>query len=338
MDLAALGRPPRLLDRVRAAVRLRHLSRQTEKAYVGWTRRYVLFHGKRHPDAMGVAEVGRFLEHLAVEAEVSASTQNQALNALVFLYRHVLGRELGALGEVPRAQRSRHAPVVLTPEETSLVLAALAVVHRLVATLLYGAGLRVGEAVALRVKDLDFAYGQITVANGKGGEGRVTLLPEAVRADLAPHLARLQRRYRADLEAGAAGAWLPPALARKHPAAEREWAWQWLFPSTRLLADPGDGQLRRFHLHPSAVQRAIRVAARATGIAKRIGCHTLRHSFATHLLASGYDIRTVQELLGHKSVKTTMIYTHVLNRGGRAVRSPADLLPTPPSPRTNLFR
>jgi len=317
---------PRLLDRVRAALRARHYSRRTEKAYVHWIKRYIFFHGKRHPAEMGAAEVTAFLTALAVRDRVAASTQNQALNALLFLYREILGVELPWLDGLVRAKRPQHLPTVLTREEVRTVLEQLDRAPRLMALLLYGAGLRLLECCRLRIKDVDFATNQITIRDGKGSKDRVTMLPSAVKIDLARHVERARALHQRDLAAGAGWVELPWALGRKYPNAGREWAWQWVFPATRLYVDPSTGQRRRHHLHESVVQRAVREAVLKAGLAKKATCHTLRHSFATHLLEDGHDIRTVQELLGHQDVSTTMIYTHVLNRGPAAVRSPADRL------------
>ncbi len=318
------GNRPRLLDRVRAAIRVKHYSRRTEKAYVGWIRRFVLFHGKRHPATLGAAEVTAFLSHLAVRRRVSASTQNQALCALLFLYREVLEMDLPWLDELVRAKRPQRVPVVLDRAEVRALLAHLHGTPWLVASLLYGAGLRLLEAMRLRVKDVDFQRREIVVRDGKGAKDRRTLLPGSVRRPLAEHLRRVRRQHVADLATGRGEAPLPVSLARKYPAAGREWGWQWVFPATRHYRDPATGRRRRHHLHESVVQRAVKRAAREAGLVKPATCHTLRHSFATHLLEAGYDIRTIQELLGHRDVSTTMIYTHVLNRGGRGVRSPLD--------------
>jgi len=316
---------PRLLDRVRGELRVRHKSPKTEKAYTAWIRRYILFHDKRHPADMAEPEITAFLTHLAVKRKVSASTQNQALSALLFLYRDVLGIELGTLAAV-RARRTRKLPVVLTRGEVLRVLERLDGVPRLVATLLYGSGLRLMEALRLRVKDIDFSFHQIAIRDGKGGKDRVTMLPALVEDSLREHLEQVRQVHRRDLADGVGSVYLPHALARKYPNAGTEWVWQYVFPSTSLAADRETGEMRRFHTSPRTIQRAVKFAARKAGIAKRATCHTLRHSFATHLLIGGYDIRTVQELLGHRSVRTTMIYTHVLNRGGQGVQSPADAL------------
>jgi len=308
----------RLLDQVRAAIRLRHYSRRTEKAYAGWIRRFILFHEKRHPAEMGKAEVTRFLSHLAVEAKVSASTQNQALSALLFLCGEVLNQELGWLDEIVRAKRPARLPVVLSREEVRALLCSLSGVEALMASLLYGAGLRLLECCRLRVKDVEFSR------DGKGARDRVTLLPAGVAAPLAAHLGRVQVQHEGDLRAGLGSVELPLALERKYPRAAFEWGWQWVFPATRHYTDPVSGRRRRHHLHESVLQKAVREAALRARIARPASCHALRHSFAIHLLENGYDIRTIQELLGHKDVSTTMIYTHVLNRGGRGVRSPLD--------------
>ncbi len=318
--------PPRLLDRVRAAIQVRHFSRRTEEAYVGWIRRFVLFHGKRHPSEMGEAEITAFLSHLATARRVSASTQNQALSALLFLYQQVLGRELEWLDGVVRAKAPHRLPVVLTRDEVRDVLDRMDGVPRIVATVLYGSGLRLLEGLQIRVKDLDLARGEITVRAGKGARDRRTMLPRGVVAALRHHLESVRDQHSRDLAEGAGWVEMPEALDRKYPNAGREWPWQWVFPATRQYVHPATRQVRRHHLHETVLQRALRSAVLAAGLSKRATCHSLRHSFATHLLEDGYDIRTVQELLGHKDVSTTMIYTHVLNRGGRGVVSPADRL------------
>jgi integron integrase len=315
---------PRLLDQVREAIRARHYSRRTEKAYVHWIKRYIFFHGKRHPAELGASEVTTFLTSLAVRDKVAASTQNQALSALLFLYREVLGVELPWLDDVVRAKRPQHLPVVLTRDEVRAVLQRLDGVPRLMALLLYGGGLRLLECCRLRVKDVDFATNQIVVRDGKGGKDRVTMLPAAVKAALIAHLERAGEQHQADLRHGAGWVELPNALTRKYPNAGRDWGWQWVFPATRMYVDRLTAQRRRHHLHESVLQRAVKNAVRGAGIAKQATCHTFRHSFATHLLEESHDIRTVQELLGHSDISTTMIYTHVLNRGPAGVRSPAD--------------
>jgi integron integrase len=318
--------PPRLLDRIRHAARLRHMSRRTEDAYVAWARRFILYHGKRHPQEMGKLEVVAFLSDLAVRGSVTASTQGQALAALLFLYRVVLGLELGGFDHLVRARRPQRLPVVLSREEVGELLAQLPGVHRLVATLLYGSGLRLLEALRLRVKDVDFARRQIVVREGKGNRDRATPLPRVAEAPLRRHLEQVARLHRDDLANGLAGPPLPGGLVRKYPNAPREWAWQWVFPATRIGVDPATRRRFRHHLHESAVQRAVKEALARTRISKRATCHTLRHSFATHLLEDGSDVRTVQELLGHRELRTTMIYTHVLQQGPLGVRSPADRL------------
>jgi integron integrase len=318
--------PPRLLDQVRAALRLGHYSVKTEEAYVGWIRRFILFHGKRHPSEMGEPEVTAFLSHLATADGVSASTQNQALAALLFLYRHVVRRELADLSPVVHARMPQNLPVVLTRREVRAVLAQLHGVPWLVAVILYGAGLRLREALELRIKDVDFERLAIAVRRAKGGKDRMAPLPTAAVPRLREHLEVVRAQFLRDRAAGLAGVPLPDALARKYRAAATAWAWQWLFPAGRVCRDPRYGSPTRFHLHESAIQRDVTAAVRAAGIAKRAGCHTLRHSFATHLLEDGHDIRTIQELLGHRDVSTTMIYTHVAAQGASGVRSPADRL------------
>jgi integron integrase len=318
--------PPKLLDQVRHAIRVRHYSRRTEAAYLGWIRRFILFHGKRHPNQMGEAEVTAFLSGLAVDRRVSASTQNQALSAILFLYQQVLGKELDWLDEVVRAKAPPRLPVVLTRDEVRAILGRLEGSSRLVGTLLYGAGLRLLECLQLRVKDVDFGRNDIVVRDGKGGPDRRTMLPGSAKENLARHLEVVHRQHQDDLKPGAGWVELSGALARKYPNAGRDWGWQWVFPATRHYVDRETGQRRRHHLHESVIQRAVKLAAVKTSIAKPATCHSFRHSFATHLLEDGHDIRTVQELLGHKDVSTTMIYTHVLNRGGRGVLSPADRL------------
>jgi len=314
----------RLLDRVRDALRVRHYSIRTEQSYVHWIKRYILFHGKRHPDKMGAEELTAFLSYLAREKDVAASTQNQALAAILFLYKHVLDRQLPWLEDVVRAKRPARLPEVLTEEEVARVLRLIDGVNGLLARLLYGTGMRIMEALRLRVRDLDFEYRQIIVRSGKGNKDRVTMLPDALHDALAEQLERARVIHDGDLREGFGRVWLPYALARKYPNAPREWGWQYVFPSVRRSRDPRDGKIRRHHLDEKNVQRAVRNGSRRAGIHKKVTCHTFRHCFATHLLEQGHDIRTVQELLGHKDVKTTMIYTHVIRRGGRGVRSPLD--------------
>jgi integron integrase len=319
---------PRLMDRFSDAIRVRHYSRSTEAAYGGWIRRFIFFNGKRHPAEMGAEEIAAFLTDLAVRQKVAARTQNQALHAILFLYGPVLGMELPRIRGVAPAKTTRRLPVVLTREEVARVLDGLDGMPRLMAWLLYGCGLRLMECCRLRVKDIDFAMSTIIVRAGKGQKDRVTLLPSAVREQLEQHLAKVRRLFEKDLRAGAGWVELPFALDRKYPNAGRSWAWQWVFPATRGYTDPTTGQRRRHHLHETVMQRAMTAAVRAANLAKPATCHTLRHSFATHLLEDGYDIRTIQDLLGHKDVSTTMIYTHVLQRGPGGVRSPADRLPS----------
>jgi integron integrase len=316
----------RLLPRVRQVIRTLHYSPRTEEAYVYWIRRFIFHHGVRHPDQMGADEVRAFLSHLAVRDRVSPSTQNQALNALVFLYGRVLGRDLGFLEGVERAKGSRRLPVVLSREEVRAVFAQMSGVPLIACQLLYGAGLRLLEGLALRVKDVDFQRNEITVRDGKGAKDRLTMLPGSVRAVLERHLERVREIHEEDLRKGLGRAPMPSALARKYPAADREWIWQYIFPASSHFTDLRTGLSHRHHLHETVIQKAMAFAVRQARIAKRATPHTLRHSFATHLIEGGYDIRTVQELLGHNDVATTMIYTHVLNRGGLGVRSPADSL------------
>jgi len=317
-------RKPNLLDQTRTAIRTRHLSRRTEKAYVNWIKRFVIFHDMRHPKAMGKAEVEQFLSHLAVDGRVAASTQNQALSAILFLYRHVLDRNLPWLDGVVRAQRPKSLPVVLTRDEVRALLSHLDGTPYLVAGILYGGGLRLMEALRLRIKDVDFDSGQVTVRRGKGGKDRLTVLPTALAPRLRSHLVRVKSLHEQDLEGGFGTVAMPFAFERKYPGAERQLCWQWVFPAHTIGTDPVSGVRRRHHLDPKTMQRAVKSAVAMVGLTKRASCHTLRHSFATHLLEDGYDIRTVQELLGHNDVRTTMIYTHVLNRNRRGVVSPLD--------------
>jgi integron integrase len=315
---------PSLLEQVRGCLRLKHYSIRTERAYVDWIKRFILFHGKRHPVEMGADEIRRFLSHLATDRAVAASTQNQALSALLFLYRDVLGVELPYVEGIERAKRPSRVPVVLTREEAEHVLSRMSSAYRLMAGLLYGSGLRLMECVRLRVKDIDFGYRQVTVRDGKGEKDRRTVLPESLAGPLGRHLERVHLTHDEDLRAGYGRVYLPYALERKYQNAAAEWVWQWAFPASKLSRDPRSGEVRRHHASEDMLQSAVKKAARASGVEKRVSCHTFRHSFATHLLESGYDIRTVQELLGHTSVETTQIYTHVLNKGGRGVKSPLD--------------
>ncbi len=315
---------PGLLTVARERMRTRHLALRTEHAYLQWLRRYLAFHNRRHPRELGAPEVEQFLTHLAVHRKVSAATQNQALQALLFLYRHVLEIELPWLNEVTRASHSKRLPVVLDRSEVQALLAQLHGTPWLVANLLYGSGLRLLEALRLRVKDLALERGELIVREGKGGKDRVTMLPGALDTQLRAHLARLRAWFEDQRRRGQPGVTVPFALARKYPHAATQWGWQYLFPAAVLCRDPYSGLAVRHHLHEKQVQRAVQAAVRAAGIERPASCHTLRHSFATHLLEDGYDIRTVQELLGHSDLKTTMIYTHVMGRGAMGVRSPLD--------------
>ena len=323
---APLPERPRLMDQVRERLRVKHYSIRTEQVYTDWIKRFILFHGKRHPEGMGAPEVETFLTDLAVRGKVSASTQNQAKSALLFLYREVLGLELPWLDNITQAKIPERLPVVLTVAESRAVLDRLSGSHWLVASLLYGAGLRLMEALRLRVKDVDFAGHEIVVREGKGFKDRVTMLPTSVVDPLKQHLEKVRLLHQKDLAAGLGEVYLPYALGKKYPGAGREWGWQYIFPSIKHSIDPRSNVTRRHHLDEKGIQRAMKQAVRDAGIVKPATPHTLRHSFATHLLQSGYDIRTVQELLGHKDVSTTMIYTHVLNRGGKGVQSPLDLM------------
>ena len=322
-------KPLKLFDYVRSQIRTRHMSPRTEKSYLHWIRRFIYFHDRRHPKELGTAEVNAFLSHLATARRVSASTQNQALCALLFLYRHVLKKDLGEFEGLIRAKRRRNLPVVLTREEVEAVLSQLKGTNRLIALLLYGSGLRLFECLRLRVKDVDFSRLQIDVRDGKGRKNRVTMLPASLTAPLKEHLMRVRKLHQSDLSEGFGRVHMPFALDRKYPNAAAEWGWQWVFPSPTRSRDPETGNIGRYHWYPRRVQRAVKAAVRSADLVKPASCHTFRHSFATHLLTSGYDIRTVQELLGHRSVRTTMIYTHVLNRGGKGVLSPADRLRLP---------
>ena len=317
-------RPKKLIEQVRDAIRLKHYSYQTEKTYVYWIKRYIFFHNKRHPKDMGGKEIEAFLTDLAVNQKVAASTQNQALHALLFLYKEVLRQELDLKVDAVRAKKTKYLPTVLTKEEVVAIIQQLSGVHQLLIKLLYGTGLRLSEGLSLRVKDVDFAQQQIIVRDTKGNESRVTMLPESIAEELKIHLQSVKLLHQQDLQKGYGSVYLPFALERKYKKAKYDWIWQFVFPSTSISKDPRSGEVRRHHLHETSLQKALKQAVRQAGIQKKVGCHTFRHSFATHLLQNGYDIRTVQELLGHKNVKTTMIYTHVLNRGGRGVRSPLD--------------
>jgi integron integrase len=324
LHATACPNKPKLLDQVRDAIRLKHYSIRTERTYVDWIKRFILFHGKRHPREMTETEVSQFLTHLARDGHVAASTQNQALSALLFLYKEVLKQEIGWLQGVERAKRPSRLPVVLTRDQVGKIFAHLHGDHRLMTGLLYGSGLRLMECLRLRVKDVDLGYLHIIVRDGKGGKDRITMLPVNLAKSLERHLQKVKMQHDQDLEEGGGEVFLPNALARKYPNAARDWAWQYVFPSARLSIDPRSGARRRHHVEESSLQLAVKMAVRASGVQKPATCHTLRHSFATHLLERGYDIRTVQELLGHKDVSTTMIYTHVLNRPGLGVKSPLD--------------
>jgi len=316
---------PRLLDQVRERIRLRHMSYRTEKTYLHWIRRFIRFHNLRHPREMGAPEVEAFLSSLAVEGKVAASTQNQALAALLFLYRRVLGIDLPWLSNLIHAKRPQHLPVVLTRAEVQRVLANMTGTGRLIASIMYGGGLRVTECLQLRVKDVELERRELVIRDSKGQKDRVTVLPAALIPSLKDHLSRARVLFEADLDAKRPGVSLPFALRRKYPRAATTWGWQWVFPAAACCRDPYSSEWVCFHVHPQNIQRAVRWAVRKAGIEKPASSHTFRHCFATHLLEDGYDIRTVQELLGHSDVKTTMIYTHVLNRGGRGVRSPLDV-------------
>ena len=314
----------KLLDQVSEVMRFKHYALRTETTYRAWIRRYILFHGKRHPREMGAPEVSRFLSDLAGRGRVAASTQNQAFNALLFLYREVLGQEFGPLQDVDRAKRPTRLPVVLTKTEADRVLAGMTGTFRLMATLLYGTGMRLMECVRLRVKDLDFEASQIVVREGKGFKDRVTILPESVKPVLQTHLERVKLLHQQDLSQGGGTVYLPYALERKYPNANREWGWQYVFPAASLSRDPRSKAVQRHHVNEQGLQRAVKDAVRLAGIHKPASCHSLRHSFATRLLENGYDIRTVQEILGHANVATTQIYTHVMEKPGLGVRSPVD--------------
>ncbi|MFZ1907800.1 MAG: integron integrase [Burkholderiales bacterium] len=325
-ELSAPAKPPRLLDQVRDAIRRRHYSIRTEQSYIHWIKRFIFFSDKRHPKEMGAQEVTAFLSHLARDRDVAAATQNQALAALLFLYKEVLGQALPWLDQVERAKRPARLPTVLSIPEIQRLLGEMEGAKWLMASLLYGAGLRLRECLKLRVKDIDFDYRQILVRDAKGGKDRVTMLPQSVIEPLQRHLARVKALHERDVSSGHGDVDLPDAIARKYPRAPYEWGWKFVFPSHKLSVDPVTGVLRRHHVFENYLIRGVKEAARAARITKHVSCHTLRHSFATHLLERGQDIRTVQELLGHSSVETTMIYTHVMNKGGRGVNSPLDAL------------
>ena len=325
----ASRRPRRLMDRVRSEIRVRHYSIRTEEAYTSWIRRYIQFH-RRHPCDLDGDDLNRFLTHLAVEGRVAVSTQRQALSAILFLYRHVLKTKLDWLDDVVRARQPRRLPTVLSRDEVAAVLGRLEGTVQTIVLLLYGTGMRILECLRLRIQDVDFDLGHILIRNPKGGRDRATVLPDSVRDRLQEHLCEVRTLHERDLAEGFGSVYLPHALARKYPHADRDWKWQYVFPASKRGVDSRSGIVRRHHLHESVIRKAIYAATRSAGISKKVSCHTFRHSFATHLLIAGYDIRTIQELLGHKDVKTTMIYTHILgNSGGRGVTSPADTLHQP---------
>ena len=319
-----LHRSPKLLESLREALHVRHYSNRTEDTYCSWVKRFVHFHKLRHPKEMGELEINLFLTHLAVSEKVSASTQNQALSALLFLYRHVIGKEVGDLGHVIRARKPIHLPVVLTRDEVKALLAQLAGDKWLMASLMYGAGLRLMECLRLRVQDIDFASNEIMIRDGKGAKDRITMLPETLKQPLSDHLKNVKKVHDKDLADGWGRVLLPGALDRKYPNAPAEWRWQWVFPQENRWTNTKTGEEGRHHIDESLIQKAVKSAAFHAQLIKRATCHTFRHSFATHLLEAGYDIRTIQELMGHKDVSTTMIYTHVLNKGGHGVKSPVD--------------
>jgi integron integrase len=318
------GRPKKVLDQVRDRIRLKHYSIRTEKSYLSWIKRYILFYDKRHPKEMGEKEIEAFLTHLAVDLNVASSTQNQAFNALLFLYKQVLNIELDDKIKVVRAKKPQRVPTVMAKNEVAKVIAAMEGIQKLMAMLLYGSGLRLMECLRLRVKDVDFEMNQIVVRNGKGAKDRITVLAENVKPGLKAHLEKVKMLHKEDMAKGHGKVYLPNALERKYKRANRQWGWQYVFPSKSLSKDPRTGITRRHHIHETTFHKAVKRAVRLAAITKRASPHTFRHSFATHLLEDGYDIRTVQELLGHKNINTTMIYTHVLKKGGKAVRSPLD--------------
>jgi integron integrase len=321
-----IDKKPKLLTQLSQAMRSRHYSRSTEVTYIQWVKRFIFFHHVRHPQEMAEPEINAFLTHLAVKEHVSASTQNQALCAIIFLYKYVLNRKIGDIGEVIRARQSRHVPAVMTKAEVKAVLDNLSGDKWIIAYLMYGAGLRLMECLRLRVQDLDFNQNQITIRDGKGDKDRMTMFPESVKKTLVEHLSKVKKIHESDIAKGFGRVLMPNALARKYPNASKEWRWQWVFPQNTLWHNVKTGEYGRHHIHESLIQKSVKDAVTKAGLVKRATCHTFRHSFATHLLEDGYDIRTVQELLGHKDLKTTMIYTHVLNKGPSAVKSPADNL------------
>jgi integron integrase len=319
-------RKKNLLDQVSEVMRLRHYSIRTESSYIGWIKRFCIFHNMKHPVKMGIPEIEAFLSHLATDKKIGRSTQNQAFNALLFLYKQVLKIPLDQPINALRARRRQRVPVVMTREETRRVLESMSGQMKMMAQLMYGSGLRLMECVRLRVQDLDFSADQLTVRSGKGDKDRRTMLPVEIQPELSEHLKWVKIIHDRDLADGYGRVYLPPALDRKYPSAGKQWIWQYVFPATSRSRDPRSGEIRRHHIHPSAFQKSLKKAVQMAGLTKRVTSHTFRHSFATHLLANGYDIRTIQDLLGHADVSTTMIYTHVLNKGGRGVRSPLDSL------------
>ena len=317
---------PKLLDTVRNALRLKHYSIRTEEAYIGWIKRYIQFNDKKHPSEMGVKEISKYLTYLAVRGNVSASTQNLALCSIIFLYKEVLKKEIGELENLTWAKKPKRLPVVFSRQEVKGVLSKLNGIYWLIGYILYGGGLRLVECLRLRVKDIDFEYGEIVIRNGKGDKDRITILPGIIKEKLKAHLGDIKRQYLKDIKNNYEGVHLPFALEKKYPSANKEWGWQYIFPADKTSKDPRSGLIRKYHISESIVQKEVRKAIKLSGIIKPSGCHTLRHSFATHLLENGTDIRTIQELLGHSSITTTMIYTHVIKRGGFGVKSPADNL------------
>jgi integron integrase len=324
MPMPITDNKPKLLTQLSQAIRSRHYSRKTESTYIHWIKRFIFFHHVRHPQEMAEPEINAFLTNLAVKEHVSASTQNQALCAIIFLYKYVINRKIGDIGEVIRAKQSRHVPVVMTKDEVKAVVSHLSGDKKLMASLMYGAGLRLMECLRLRVQDIDFSRNEITVRDGKGAKDRITMLPESLKEPLRQHLAKTKSVHESDIKDGWGYVLMPYALGRKYPNAPRDWRWQWIFPQEKRWKNTKTGKQGRHHVHETLLQKAVKEAVMKADIAKRIGCHTFRHSFATHLLENGYDIRTIQELLGHKDVSTTMIYTHVLSKGGHGVKSPFD--------------
>ena len=321
-----MSNKPKLLDQVRNSLSQRNYANSTDNTYISWIKRFIHYHNKRHPEEMGEKEIGEFLTYLAIERKISPSTQNQALNAIIYLYKYILKIDLGEIKTL-RPRGYKHLPTVLTPKETHKILTLLYGENKLMAKLLYGSGLRVSECLKLRIKDLDFEISHIVVRDSKGNKDRMTMLPQSLQDSLKDHLVGVKALHEEDRRNKVEGVYLPHALARKYPNASEEWIWQWVFPSVKLSKDPRTGIIRRHHRHGSGLRKSVKAAAKKAGIHKQVSPHALRHSFATHLLENNYDIRTVQELLGHKSVKTTMIYTHVLNKGPSAVLSPLDMQP-----------